>query len=64
MTRTDAQEKVRRAGGLVMTTVGKKTDYVVAGKEPGSKFAKAQSLGVTILNEKEFKEMMARFDLS
>ncbi|MGA1791096.1 MAG: NAD-dependent DNA ligase LigA [bacterium] len=62
MTRTDAQEMVRRVGGQVMTTVGKKTDYVVAGKEPGSKFAKARSLGITILNEKEFKEMMARFD--
>ena len=64
MARTDAQEMVRRAGGQVMTTVGKKTDYVVAGKEPGSKFKKAQSLGVTILNEKEFKEMMARFEQS
>ena len=61
MARTDAQEMVRRAGGQVMTTVGKKTDYVVVGKEPGSKFKKAQSLGITILNEKEFKEMMARF---
>ena len=64
MARPDAQEMVRRAGGQVMTTVGKKTDYVVAGKEPGSKFIKARNLGITILNEKEFKEMMARFGQS
>ncbi|MGA1863519.1 MAG: NAD-dependent DNA ligase LigA [bacterium] len=58
LSRTEAQEMVRKAGGQIMTTVGKKTDYVVAGKDPGSKFAKAQNLGITILNEKEFRELL------
>ncbi|MBN2372853.1 NAD-dependent DNA ligase LigA [bacterium] len=60
-TRTEAQDIVRRAGGQVMTTVGKKTDYVVAGDDPGSKLAKAQKLGITILNEEEFLQMIEPF---
>ncbi|HOY56422.1 MAG TPA: NAD-dependent DNA ligase LigA [bacterium] len=56
--REDAKEKIRTLGGEVSETVSKKTDYVVVGENPGSKLSKAQSLGVEILNEKEFLELL------
>jgi DNA ligase (NAD+) len=49
--RTDATKRVKAAGGKVSGSVSKKTDYVVAGDDPGSKHEKAQSLGVTIIDE-------------
>jgi DNA ligase (NAD+) len=51
LTRDAAKEKIEAAGGKVAGSVSKKTDYVVAGAEAGSKLAKAQELGVTILDE-------------
>jgi DNA ligase (NAD+) len=51
LTRDAAKEKIEAAGGKVAGSVSKKTDYVVAGEEAGSKLAKAQDLGVTILDE-------------
>jgi DNA ligase (NAD+) len=51
LTRDEAKEKIEAAGGKVAGSVSKKTDYVVAGEEAGSKLAKAQELGVTILDE-------------
>jgi len=51
LNRTDATKRVKAAGGKVSGSVSKKTDYVVAGDEPGSKYDKAQSLGVTIIDE-------------
>lgn len=51
LTRDVAKEKIEAAGGRVSGTVSKKTDYVVAGEEAGSKLEKAQSLGVKILDE-------------
>jgi DNA ligase (NAD+) len=51
MTREDAKAKIEAAGGKVTGSVSKKTDYVVAGTEAGSKLDKAQSLGVKVLDE-------------
>ena len=54
MSRDEAKEKIRSLGGKVSSTVSKKTSFVVAGEEPGSKYEKAKKLGVTILDEGEF----------
>ena len=51
LTREDAKEKIESAGGRVSGSVSKKTDYVVAGEEAGSKLDKATSLGVAVLDE-------------
>jgi DNA ligase (NAD+) len=58
MTRDEAKEKIRALGGDASESVTKKTDYLVAGSDPGSKFEKAKKLGVTILDEKEFLELV------
>lgn len=54
MSRDEAKEKIRELGGDVSESVSKKTTYVVAGKDPGSKRDKAEKLGVPILDEKGF----------
>jgi DNA ligase (NAD+) len=51
LTREDATQRVEAAGGKVTGSVSKKTDYVVAGEDPGSKMTKAQELGTEILDE-------------
>jgi len=56
--RDDAAEAVRAAGGKVSSSVSKKTHFVVAGDEPGSKYDKAVELGVTILDEPAFKRLL------
>jgi DNA ligase (NAD+) len=58
LTRDEAKRKIVDAGGRVTSSVSAKTDYVVAGTDPGSKLTKAQKLGVTILNEKEFQKLI------
>ena len=58
LTRNDASEKIEALGGKVSGSVSKKTDYVVAGSEPGSKYDKALQLGVAILTEEEFLKML------
>ena len=55
--RTEAAEIIESMGGKVSSSVSKKTDYVLAGEEAGSKLTKAQSLGITIINENEFESM-------
>jgi DNA ligase (NAD+) len=51
LTRQQATELIQQAGGRVTDSVSSKTDYVVAGESPGSKLAKAEKLGVPILDE-------------
>ena len=58
MTRDEATDLIKRNGGKTSSSVSKKTSYVVAGENPGSKFDKAQSLSVIILTEDDFLEMM------
>ena len=57
-TRNEASEIIERLGGKTSGTVSKKTDYVLAGEEAGSKLTKAQNLGITVITEAEFKEMI------
>ncbi len=57
MTRSQAKARIEALGGKVSSSVSRKTAYVVAGKDPGSKFDKAKEIGVKILDEKEFIEM-------
>jgi len=56
--REEAGEIVQQHGGKVSGSVSKKTDYVVVGADPGSKYDKAKELGVTILNEAEFEKLV------
>ncbi len=58
MTRDEAKRIIESFGGKAAGSVSKKTSYVVAGEEAGSKLTKAQSLGVAILNEQEFLDMI------
>ena len=57
-TRDEAKALIEGRGGRVNSSVSKKTDYVVAGEAAGSKLDKAQSLGVTVIDEGAFKEML------
>lgn len=58
-TRDEAKRMVQGLGGLVSSSVSRKTNFVVVGKEPGSKFEKAKRLNVRILSEEEFKKLIA-----
>lgn len=58
MTRLEAGEAIERQGGKIVNSVSRKTDYVVSGSEPGSKYEKALSLGIRVLNEEEFFELI------
>ncbi len=57
-TRTEASNIIEKLGGKTSSTVSKKTDYVLAGEEAGSKLTKAQSLGINIISEEDFKKMI------
>ena len=57
-TRQEASDLIERLGGKTSGTVSKKTSYVLAGEEAGSKLTKAENLGIKIISEKEFEEMV------
>lgn len=57
-TRDEASEIIEKFGGKVSGSVSKKTSYVLAGEDAGSKLVKAQNLGVTVITEQEFREMI------
>ena len=56
--RTKAEAQVRKLGGKASGSVSKSTNYVVVGSNPGSKYDKAKKLGVRILSESEFKNLL------
>jgi len=58
LSRDEASALIRDAGGSVTGSVSKNTDYVLAGEEAGSKLDKAKELGVKVLTEKEFLQML------
>lgn len=58
LTRDQAKDKIREAGGEVSGSVSKKTDYVVFGDDPGSKFDRAKALGVKTITENEFLKLV------
>jgi DNA ligase (NAD+) len=59
MTRDEAKALIEQAGGKVTGSVSKKTSYVLAGEEAGSKLAKAESLGVAVIDEPELLRMLS-----
>lgn len=58
MDRDTAEKSIKRRGGKVSGSVSKKTDYVLVGASPGSKLAKAQELGITIIDEVQFRRLI------
>ena len=59
-TRQQAQQAIKEAGGKASGSVSKKTDFVLAGAEPGSKLDKARELSVTVIDERQFMKMLSR----
>jgi len=60
MSRADAEALVRSLGGTASSSVSRLTSYVVAGASPGSKLAAAKTLGVRVLNETQFKQLIQK----
>ena len=58
-TRDEATKLIEERGGRVSSSVSKNTDFVVAGSDAGSKLTKAESLGVAVLGEDEFKSLIS-----
>ncbi len=58
LTREEASVLIKRAGGKVTGSVSRKTDYVVAGDSPGSKLARAEELGVEVIDEERFRKLL------
>ncbi len=62
LSRQEAEDAIRAAGGHPAGSVSGKTDYVVAGENAGSKLTKAQELGVPVLDEDAFRRLLAGQD--
>ncbi len=60
MSRDEAKAKIKSLGGKVSSSVSKETSYVVAGADPGSKYDNALKLGVEILDERQFEEILTK----
>jgi DNA ligase (NAD+) len=58
MSREAATEAIQSRGGKVTTSVSRKTSHVVAGADPGSKLAKAEALGISVLDEAAFRKLL------
>jgi DNA ligase (NAD+) len=58
MTREDAEQKARASGARTARSVSEATDLVVSGAAPGAKYAKARTLGVRIIDEREFQKLV------
>jgi DNA ligase (NAD+) len=58
MTREEAEERARASGAHPVRSVSRATDVVVAGYEPGSKYAKARALGLPVIDEREFQRLV------
>jgi DNA ligase (NAD+) len=63
MTRDEASELIRERGGKVSGSVSKKTSYVLAGEDAGSKLTRAKELGITVIDEPTFIAMLDKTDL-
>ncbi|HEU4724479.1 MAG TPA: NAD-dependent DNA ligase LigA [Candidatus Eisenbacteria bacterium] len=63
MPRSDAARLIEQGGGTVTSSVSKKTDVVVAGDDPGSKLTKAESLGITIWDDRRFRDALSKAGL-
>ncbi|HEX7405866.1 MAG TPA: BRCT domain-containing protein, partial [Candidatus Nanopelagicaceae bacterium] len=57
-TRDEAAELITAHGGKVSSSVSKKTSYLLAGTDPGSKLAKAQELGVSVIDQSQFQKLL------
>jgi DNA ligase (NAD+) len=57
-TRRQVQQAIQKVGGKATSSVSKKTDFLLAGEDPGSKLATARKLGVVVVDEKQFLEMI------
>jgi DNA ligase (NAD+) len=60
LTREEAQDRIRALGGTVSGSVSKKTDYVIAGADAGSKLRKARELGIKVIDEQEFADLLVK----
>jgi len=60
ITREDAKRLVEQLGGRTASSVSRRVDYVVVGKDPGSKYDRARELGLTIIDEEEFKRLVGK----
>ncbi len=60
LTREEAKARIEAAGGKVTDSVSKKTSYVVAGEAAGSKLAKAEALGIAVLNEEQLRQLIGQ----
>ncbi|UCD52169.1 MAG: NAD-dependent DNA ligase LigA [Phycisphaerales bacterium] len=63
-TRQQVQQAIKTAGGKASSSVSKKTDFVLAGEDPGSKLDRARQLGIKVINEQQFEEILSGEDRS